>query len=126
MKRLIRFTAALMLLFALSGCEKEPVLHLGLNYRIMDIQPEQQTLTAQSLDRSAEQEPITLLCEGVPVIYCNFDTQEVWDIQFRDLLVGDAITVDAYEQELSLLNSQGTQEALHIEQIQLQTQRLNN
>lgn len=125
MKRLISFAAAFMLLFALSGCEKEPVLHLGLNYRITDIQPEQQTLTAESLDRSADQEPITLLCEGVPVIYCNFDTGEVWDIQLQDLVVGDDITVDAYEEELSRLDTRGSYKTLKIEQIQLQTQRLN-
>ena len=125
MKRIISFAAAFMLLFALSGCEKEPVLHLGLNYRITDIQPEQQTLTAQSLDRPADQEPITLLCEGVPVIYCNFDTGDVWEIELRDLAVGDDITVDAYEHELDQLDAQDGQKALNIKQIQLQTQRLN-
>lgn len=115
-------------LCGLSGCSQknDDVLHLGLNATIIEIDTENHILYVS--DSGNEQVfsgrraiDCTELIEDEEIIYVDYETHELSVIQFSDLLVGDAIIINAYEKYLN----DPLAETLKVEQIQLGTQRLS-
>ncbi len=130
MRKIAGFAVVLMMLSLVACGETDEVLHLGENFKIVDIDSEQMILTVEDMRIP----PIIkgefyLLCEDVPVIYCNYekadDPDAVKGIEFNDLIIGDEIIVSAYEKDLESLKAEGGDKTLKITQIQLGTQRMN-
>ena len=126
MKKIIVLTLILVCLLSLSACKQEYILHLGMNAEIVEIAAAGQVVYVA--DTGAEEifgEKCAISCEklieGENIIYVDYDTHEVSGIQFSDLAVGDKVTVNAYESQLS----SAAQGSLEAEQIQLATQRLD-
>ncbi len=130
MRKIAGFVVVLMM-FSLAACGKtDEVLHLGENFKIVDIDSEQMILTVEDMRIPPIIEgEFYLLCEDVPVIYCNYekadDPDAVKGIEFNDLIIGDEIIVSAYEKDLESLKAEGGDKTLKITQIQLGTQRMN-
>ena len=135
MKNLVRFAVALMLLASLAACGKtDDVLHLGNNFKIVDIDHDQMMLTVEDMSEPPIIEgEFKLQCEDVPIIYCNYekshenvnDPEALRDIEFDDLIIGDDIIVNSYQKDLESLKDEDSNKILKITQIQLGTQRLN-
>ena len=75
--------------------------------------------------------PCSIICSGSAlcksgrieddeIIYVDYETHELSIIQFSDLVVGDAVIINAYEKNLNAADDS----PLNVEQIQLATQRL--
>ena len=131
MKKMVRFTAALMLLVSLAACGKtDEVLHMGNNFKIVEIDHEQMILTVEDLGVPPIVEgTFDLLCKDIPIIYCNYEKSDgpesLQTLEFDDLIVGDELIVSAYQKDLEHLKDEEKGRCLKITQIQLGTQRLN-
>ena len=130
MKRAKFILPILCFMLLLAGCaqndKNDDVLHLGLNATIIEIDTENHILYVS--DSGNEQVfggrcaiDCTELIEDEEIIYVDYETHELSVIQFTDLLVGDAIIINAYEKYLN----DPLAETLKVEQIQLGTQRLS-
>ena len=129
MRRFLFIVFALLIMAALTGCQKteEDVLHLGLNAIIVDIDHENQLIYVSDTehedvfgDRSAID--CSKSIERDSIFYVDYDSDTTDNLHFikpEDLLVGDMIILGIYESELN-----GT-DAILVEDIQLSTQRLN-
>ena len=129
MKKRNLLVAGLMILslLALSGCKKEEAVYLGLNAEIIKIDIENQTLCVKDPDESGVfGEECEIDCreaiEKHRVIYCNYETHDVKEINWKDLQAGDEIMLTLSETEDAKIE-EGT--AAKTNQIQLGTQRLN-
>lgn len=111
--------------FAVSCAHNDQeVLHMGLNASIVDMDTENKTLTVEdSGEKEVFGENCVIDCTDTYIIYCNYDTGEVNDIDFEDLQTGDKVILSIYESQLSLLEK-GAQ-TIKADQVQLGTQRLN-
>ena len=129
MKKLIALVLALAFVFALSACNKEEnkdILHLGLNAEIVEIDATNQIVCVVDY---GEDEVFGVKClidckkliADKEIIYVDNETGAVSLIRFSDLAVGDKVTINAYESQLSGI-SDGI---IEVEQIQLATQRIN-
>ena len=135
MKKLVSFAVSLMLLVSLAACGKtDEVLHMGNNFKIVDIDYDQMMLTVEDMSNPPIVEgKFNLQCKDVPIIYCNYDKahekaddpEVLQDLEFDDLIVGDELVVNAYEKDLESLKDEDSNRILKITQIQLGTQRLN-
>ncbi len=66
---------------------------------------------------------MTVSCDNIDMIYCNYKTSDVTQISILDMQVGDDIILGVKEAEISrYVHEQGT---LKIEQLQLGMQRFN-
>ena len=64
-------------------------------------------------------------CSQIPMIYCNYDTQDVVDITLDDLQVGDEIILAIRSSEIENLQKEDDNKAkITVEQLQLGTQRI--
>ena len=102
----------------------QEVLHMGLNATIVDMDTENKTLTVEdSGEKEVFGDNCVIDCTDTYIIYCNYDTGEVNDIDFEDLQTGDKVILSIYESQLSLLEKGA--ETIKADQVQLGTQRLN-
>ena len=105
--------------------EKEDVLCMGLNARVVEIDTEQTILYIQDIDESAGVfgQRCALDCKQAAkekkLIFVNYETSDLTDISFAEFQVGDELVI-------SMLTSQkeGAKDASAMaEQVQLGTQR---
>ena len=129
MRRFLSIAFALLIMAALTGCQKtdEDVLHLGLNAIIVEIDHENQLIYVSD----TEHEDVfggraAIDCnkaiERDSIFYVDYDsdtTDNLRFIEFEDLMVGDMIILGIYESELKRTDS------ILVEDIQLSTQRLD-
>ena len=83
----------LTLLLSLSGCGslKDDSL-LIVNAVITEIDTEKQTITVKDdADESTLGEECLIDCSSVPMAYCDFATQKVTRISFKELQVNDRL-----------------------------------
>ena len=128
MKKVICIISAVCLLLILAACGKkdDDVLHLGLNASIVEIDASNHILYVADLGSSEVfggrcAIDCKDLIEDEEIIYVDYETHEVSIIQFSDLVVGDAVIINAYEKDLNAPEDS----PLKVEQIQLATQRLD-
>ena len=129
MRRFLSIAFALLIMAALTGCQKtdEDVLHLGLNAIILEIDHENQLIYVSDTEhgdvfggRSAID--CSKAIERDSIFYVDYDrdiTDNLSFIKLEDLMVGDMIILGIYESELN-----GT-DAILVEDIQLSMQRLD-
>ena len=68
---------------------------------------------------------VLLIVPKTPMIYCNYDTQDVVDITLDDLQVGDEIILTIRSSEIENLQKEdGNKGKIAVEQLQLGTQRI--
>ena len=128
MRRFLSIAFALLIMAALTGCQKtdEDVLHLGLNAIIVEIDHENQLIYVSDTEhgdvfggRSAIDCSKAIERDSIFYVDYNSDTTDNLSfIKLEDLMVGDMIILGIYESELN-----GT-DAILVEDIQLSTQRL--
>ena len=128
MRRFLSIAFALLIMAALTGCQKtdEDVLHLGLNAIIVEIDHENQLIYVSDTEhgdvfggRSAID--CSKAIERDSIFYVDYDSDTTDNLSFiklEDLMVGDMIILGIYESGLN-----GT-DAILVEDIQLSTQRL--
>ena len=129
MRRFLSIAFALLIMAALTGCQKtdEDVLHLGLNAIIVEIDHENQLIYVSDTEHEdifGGQSAIdcSKAIERDSIFYVDYNsdtTDNLRFIEFADLIVGDMIILGIYEGELN-----GT-DAILVEDIQLSTQRLD-
>ena len=129
MRRFLSIAFALLIMAALTGCQKtdEDVLHLGLNAIIVEIDHENQLIYVSDTEhedvfggRSAID--CSKAIDRDSIFYVDYDSDTTDNLSFiklEDLMVGDMIVLGIYESELN-----GTDPIL-VEDIQLSTQRLD-
>ena len=128
MKRIIALVLVIICFCGLAGCSQgnDEVLHLGLNAKIVEIDASNHILYVADLGSSEVfggrcAIDCKELIEDEEIIYVDYETHELSIIQFSDLLVGDAVIINAYEKNLNTADDS----PLIVEQIQLATQRLD-
>ena len=129
MRRFLSIAFALLIMTALTGCQKtdEDVLHLGLNAIIVEIDHENQLIYVSDTEHEdVFGGRVAIDCskaiERDSIFYVNYDSDTTDNLSFiklEDLMVGDMIILGIYESELN-----GT-DAILVEDIQLSTQRLD-
>lgn len=126
-KRIILIIALIVLsIFTLCGCEKEEVLHLGLNAEIIELDLENQKIYVKdTAESSVFQGKCYIDCNEAikkhQIFYCNYETHDMQEIKFEDLQVGDEIIITLSETEFSKITEDGL---IITKQVQLGTQRL--
>ena len=128
MRRFLSIAFALLIMAALTGCQKtdEDVLHLGLNAIILEIDHENQLIYVSDTEHEAvfggrSAIDCSKAIERNSIFYVDYDSDTTDNLSFiklEDLMVGDMIILGIYESELN-----GT-DAILVEDIQLSTQRL--
>ena len=128
MRRFLSIAFALLIMTALTGCQKtdEDVLHLGLNAIIVEIDHENQLIYVSDTEHEdVFGGRVAIDCskaiERDSIFYVNYDSDTTDNLSFiklEDLMVGDMIILGIYESELN-----GT-DAILVEGIQLSAQRL--
>lgn len=122
MRSVLLFLCTLFCVLCLAGCQKEDVLHMGLDAEILEIQEEEQRITVQSLH---EDGPLgdsrTLDCSQCYVLYVDYETGDVDTIDFDTLQAGDHVILSVYQSQLDAL----PEETILAQQVQLGTQRLS-
>ena len=127
MKKSLCLLALLWCLLPAAGCsaEAEQVLHMGLDVEITDIDANGQLLYVTDLGEEVFGENRAIDCGSLlreeQLIYVDYETHEIKQIEFSDLQIGDHVIISAYESQLPH-TSDGV---VVVEQIQLGTQRLN-
>ena len=119
----IVFLLCFLLLFVGCGQKNDDVLHLGLNATIVEIDASNHILHVADLGSSEVfggrcAIDCNDLIQDDEIIYVNYETHELSIIQFSDLVVGDAVIINAYEKNLNAADAS----PLIVEQIQLATQ----
>ena len=125
MKKLTALLLMLIIVLAFAACgtaEEDPMIH-GVNAVITGIDGENGTITVKDADENGILGlECDIDCSGVPVIYYDDETQELCDLTFDDLEVGDPVILNIRASELEPLqagDSDGTE--INVEQIQLGT-----
>ena len=81
-------------LVACSGQQTNEPLTLGVNAIITEIDKENKIITTKdSEEKGVLGNDCLIDCSKIPMIYCNYDTQDVVAITLDDLQVGDEIDV---------------------------------
>ena len=107
-------------LVACSGQQTNESLTLGVNAIITEIDKENKIITTKDSG-----EDCLIDCSKIPMIYCNYDTQDVVDITLDDLQVGDEIILTIRSSEIENLQKEDDNKAkITVEQLQLGTQRI--
>lgn len=129
MKKMIMALCIFICMFTLVACSgqqtNEP-LTLGVNAIITEIDKENKIITIKD---SGEEEVLgndcLIDCSQIPMIYCNYNTQDVVDITFDDLQVWDEIILTIRSSEIKNLQMEdGNKAKIAVEQLQLGTQRI--
>ena len=123
MKKMIMALCIFICVFTLVACSgqqtNEP-LTLGVNAIITEIDKENKIITTKDSG-----EDCLIDCSKIPMIYCNYDTQDVVDITLDDLQVGDEIILTIRSSEIENLQKEDDNKAkIAVEQLQLGTQRI--
>ena len=128
MRRFLSIAFALLIMAALTGCQKtdEDVLHLVLNAIIVEIDHENQLIYVSDTEHEAvfggrSAIDCSKAIERNSIFYVDYDSDTTDNLSFiklEDLMVGDMIILGIYESELN-----GT-DGILVEDIQLSTQRL--
>ena len=88
-------------LVACSGQQTNEPLTLGVNAIITEIDKENKIITTKdSGEEGVLGEDCLIDCSKIPMIYCNYDTQDVVDITLDDLQVGDEIILTIRSSEI--------------------------
>lgn len=134
MLSLKKFIIVILCALYMLGCgkEKDDVLHLGLNAKIVEIDSDKHIIYVSDMNGNIEKvfdEKCALDCskaiEKGNIIYVNYeDVNDVRIISFEDLAVGDEIIINIYDSELNNTEDTINVEAIVVEQIQLGTQRM--
>lgn len=107
-------------LVACSGQQTNETLTLGVNAIITEIDKENKIITTKDSG-----EDCLIDCSKIPMIYCNYDTQDVVDITLDDLQVGDEIILTIRSSEIENLQKEDDNKGkIAVEQLQLGTQRI--
>lgn len=126
MKRQFKIILLLSFVLFLSSCgnQAKDDLSVGVNAVITEIDEKQEILTVKdNLEDGTFGNHSVIDAKDTPVIYCNYKTGKVSEIDFSDLKVGDAIIVNIRNSELEKLSDDKSEKNLKVEQIQLSTQR---
>ena len=101
-------------------------LTLGVNAIITEIDKENKIITTKdSGEEGVLGEDCLIDCSKIPMIYCNYDTQDVVDITIDDLQVGDEIILTIRSSEIENLQKEDDNKGkIAVEQLQLGTQRM--
>ena len=113
-------------LVACSGQQTNEPLTLGVNAIITEIDKENKIITTKdSGEEGVLGDDCLIDCSQIPMIYCNYDTQDVIDITLDDLQVGDEIILTIRSSEIENLQKEDDNKAkIAVEQLQLGTQRI--
>ena len=113
-------------LVACSGQQTNEPLTLGVNAIITEIDKENKIITTKdSGEEGVLGDDCLIDCSQIPMIYCNYDTQDVVDITLDDLQVGDEIILAIRSSEIENLQKEDDNKAkIAVEQLQLGTQRI--
>ena len=132
MKKL--FAWIILATFLMAGCgkEKDDVLHLGLNAKIVEIDSDKHIIYVSDMNGNIEKvfdRKSALDCskaiEKENIIYVNYeDINDVRTISFEDLAVGDKVILNIYDSELRKIGEGAVTVDIVVEQIQLGTQRM--
>ena len=107
-------------LVACSGQQTNEPLTLGVNAIITEIDKENKIITTKDSG-----EDCLIDCSKIPMIYCNYNTQDVVDITLDDLQVGDEIILTIRSSEIENLQKEDDNKGkIAVEQLQLGTQRI--
>ena len=116
----------LTLLLSLSGCGslKDDSL-LIVNAVITEVDTGKQTITVKDdADENPLGEGCLVDCSSIPMFYCDFATQKVTRISFKELQVNDRVVVSIRSSEMEKFRSgSGGENTIKVEQLQLYTQR---
>lgn len=129
MKKMIMALCIFICVFTLVACSgqqtNEP-LTLGVNAIITEIDKENKIITTKdSGEEGVLGDDCLIDCSQIPMIYCNYDTQDVVDITLDDLQVGDEIILTIRSSEIENLQKEDDNKAkIAVEQLQLGTQRI--
>ena len=113
-------------LVACSGQQTNEPLTLGVNAIITEIDKENKIITIKdSGEEGVLGNDCLIDCSQIPMIYCNYNTQDVVDITFDDLQVWDEIILTIRSSEIKNLQmGDGNKSKIAVEQLQLGTQRI--
>ena len=113
-------------LIACSGQQTNEPLTLGINAIITEIDKENKIITTKDSGEEGVLGDACLIdCSKIPMMYCNFDTQNVVRIFFDDLQVGDEIILTIRNSEIENFQKEdGNKAKIEVEQLQLRTQRI--
>ena len=129
MKKLIMALCIFICTFTLVACSgqqtNEP-LTLGVNAIITEIDKENKIITIKDSGEEGDLGNDCLIdCSQIPMIYCNYNAQDVVDITFDDLQVWDEIILTIRSSEIKNLQmGDGNKSKIAVEQLQLGTQRI--
>lgn len=130
MKKMIMALCIFICVFTLVACSgqqtNEPLI-LGVNAIITVIDKENKIITTKdSGEEGVLGDNCLIDCSQIPMIYCNYDTQDVVDITFDDLQVGDKIILTIRSSEIENLQKEDDNKIkiIAVEQLQLGTQRI--
>lgn len=124
MRKIIYVLCSFILVVSMTSCaaKKQETLHMGLNAVIVDIDSENKMLTVKDAGNADIFGSSSLIdCSDAYIIYCDYDTGDVKDIEFEDLKEDDEIIISIYESQLELIENNDTAK---VDQVQLGTQRL--
>ena len=113
-------------LVACSGQQTNEPLTLGVNAIITEIDKENKIITIKdSGEEGVLGNDCLIDCSQIPMIYCNYNAQDVVDITFDDLQVWDEIILTIRSSEIKNLQMEdGNKAKIAVEQLQLGTQRI--
>ena len=113
-------------LVACSGQQTNEPLTLGVNAIITEIDKENKIITTKdSEEKGVLGNDCLIDCSEIPMIYCNYDTQNVVAITLDDLQVGDEIILTIRSSEIENLQKEDDNKTkIAVEQLQLGTQRI--
>ena len=116
----------LTLFLFLSGCGslKDDTL-LTVNAVITEVDTGKQTITVKDdVDENPLGEGCLVDGSSIPMFYCDFATQKVTRISFKELQVNDRVVVSIRSSEMEKFRSgSGGENTIKVEQLQLYTQR---
>ena len=129
MKKMIMTLCMFICAFTLVACSEQQInepLTLGVNAIITEIDKANQTITVKdSGEEGVLGEDCLVDCSQIPMIYCNYDTQDVVDITLDDLQVEDEVILTIRSSEIENHQTEDNNKAkIEVEQLQLSTQRI--
>lgn len=125
MKRALFIFIFAVCMAMVSACAAQSeVLHMGLNAVITDMDTQAHTLTVKDAGgKEVFGEDCVIDCSETYILYVDYDTREIKDLDLEDLQTGDDIILSVYDSQLSLMEK-GTK-TIKADQVQLGTQRMN-
>ena len=115
-------------LVACGNQQKEDTLRLGIHVIITEIDTTNKTITVKDGDNEDILGKKCIIdCSKVPIMYCDYETDETKSIDFEDLQVNDEVLLGIRDSEIEKGKSEDDSVSrIKVEQVQLATQRLNN